>query len=107
MAHDEMQRGAFLRARFGEKQTSLRKIEGGMGALSRDRDAALLPVEASGDHEMQDEEALRLELENEPLAHPTDAEDRAAFERGRCRGHGFEQRWALDPNLLEGLAADV
>src|SRR5215472_18495506 len=63
-----MNRGALFRARFGEEYRSLVKIEGRESHPPRNLRAALLPVKAAGDHQMQHAEQLVLQAERDPLA---------------------------------------
>ena len=54
--------------------------------LAGDGRAASLPAQPSGDHQVQDEEQIVVELEDDPLAEPAQADDRAPVERRRPAG---------------------
>src|SRR5215831_17479854 len=106
LALDQMDRGAALGARFGEKQRRILEIE------SRERQAArrLLvfrePAQAAGDHEMDDQEQGSLELEDDALAQPTDADELLPLRGGERRSDAaqderMDQADAREPLPLE------
>src|SRR5262245_21050954 len=59
---------AALRARLGEQQRSVREIEGRQRRLSRELHAERLPVEAPGDHQMENEPQFVIEPDGDALS---------------------------------------
>jgi len=76
---DEMQRCPFPRARLGQKQRSGAEIECGESDARRDFGRGLLPVETRRDHQVEDEEKLVLQLEDDALSEPSQAQQRLPF----------------------------
>ena len=64
---DEMQGSAALRPGLGQHERSLREVERARPDRRPTGRAARLPVEASRDHQMEDEEEVALEREDEPF----------------------------------------
>ena len=74
-------------------QRAGRKIERRQADLARDRSAALAPAQPPGDHQVQHEEELAVELEDDALAQAAKPDDGAAFNRadrwiGRAQEEG-------------------
>jgi len=96
-----------LRARFGEQQGAVRKVECGEPRAARDGHAQGLPVEPAGDPQVQHDEQLFLERQDDPFTQATDVVDRAP----RQIRHGWigrpEQERAGDPQALEPRAHDA
>ena len=68
LAAQEVNRGPLLRRSFGQQQRAVREVEGRQTDLAGDRRALLFPAEAAGDHQVDGQEELALELEDEALA---------------------------------------
>src|SRR4029453_1628568 len=66
---------AWAGAGFGEQQGAGRKVEGDKPALGRCAGAWRTPVQAPGDHEVQDEEQLVFERDDEALAETAKTDD--------------------------------
>ncbi len=64
----EMERSLFFRPGFGEHQTSVRKIKGREVPFAPEVGTRLLPVEPSGDHQVNDEPEIVLEADGDALA---------------------------------------
>src|SRR5262249_39844422 len=106
LAADEMKRRPPLAAGLGEQQRAVGKVERGETDLARRLGPALLPAEAAGDHQVDDEEEVLLEPENDAFAEPPDRLDGFAdggVERRIERAH---QKWVDDSDALERLAED-
>src|SRR5207302_6250855 len=73
-AHD-VERGAMLGSRFREQQRAVRKIAGRESRAPRNGCAGGLPVQPTGDHEVQHDEILAVEGEHDPLAQALYASD--------------------------------
>jgi len=106
IALDGMQRGTLLRARFGEEQAAAGKIKGGMPAFARDGNSTLLPLEATGNHQMKNEIELVCEIQDDSLADQVDTQNGLPFEIAQRRRDGFEKARALDPNRLDRLSLE-
>src|SRR5207249_134961 len=74
LAADEMERCPLLRARLGQDKDSASEIERGERGPARNLRPRRPPAEPAGDHQVQDEKEILLELEDDPLAHPPQAE---------------------------------
>ena len=107
---DDVERGATLRAGFGEGERAGVEEERGEGVsvgggfLFRGR---VGPVEPAGDHEMEDEPAVALETEDDALAEPAERGDAAAGERVDGRGGGAEEKRIREPDFFECAAEDA
>jgi hypothetical protein len=75
-----MQRRAFLRAGFGQDQAAIREIERSQTAGPRNFGSASTPVEASGDHQMQDQPQVVIETYRDSFANPAELSDSFAFD---------------------------
>ena len=80
-AADEEQGRAVLRAGLGQDQAAVREVEGRQRALARELRAGAFPVEAAGDHEMEDQPEIVVEPDRDPLADPLKLADRLAESR--------------------------
>ena len=80
-----------------------REIERRQPDLAGNRRAAIAPAQPPGDHQVQDEEQLAVELEDDPLAHPPQADDRASFDGGDRRLQRAHEERIADPQPLERL----
>src|SRR5437867_2484670 len=96
-----------LRARFGEQQGAVRKVECREPRAARDGRADGLPVQPAGDHQVQHDEQLFLERQDDAFTQAADAVDRAP----RQIRHGWigrpEQERAGDPLELEPRDQDA
>ena len=106
-AGHEVQRGALLRAGLGEDERPVLEVEG------RERRRVpptlrglLLPVQPARDHEVQDQEALALEREDDPLADPREPDDAAAFRLLERRRDRAQQERTAQAHRHEALADD-
>ena len=107
-----MQRGAALGAGFGEGERAVRKVEGGevvaaaeLGAFGVGFEVA--PVEAAGDHEMEDEEEVVVEAEDDALADAAERADGAAFDGLDAWDGGAKKEGRGDAEVFERLADDA
>ena len=63
-----MQRRAFLGSGFGQKQRPGREVQGRQTQASRNASAFVLPLEAAGNHQMDNEEEAVIEFQNDLFA---------------------------------------
>ena len=107
LSRDDVKRGALLRTGLGEQQAAVLEIKGREAALPRTRLARSAPVEAAGDHEMQDDPKIVVESEDDPFAESVERPNPFAVERVRWRCDGAQQKRALEPHAVEPLSADM
>src|SRR4051794_31224577 len=70
-ARHRIQAGAFTRALFREQQATGGKIKSCEASTRRDRGTELLPVQPPGDHQMQHQEEVSLELDDDAFSEPS------------------------------------
>ena len=104
---DDVKRGALLRTGLGEQQAAVLEIKRREAALPRKRLARSAPVEAAGDHEMQDDPKIVVEAEDDPLTEPAERPNPLAVERVQWRRDGTQQKRALEPHVVEPLSAHM
>src|SRR6185436_2441292 len=105
-SREHVQRGTLPGARLGERERAVREAERRERAPG-DGLVRLLPVEASGDHQVERGVKPALERHHDALAEPRDPECFAAFERLERRLGGAQQVDARDLDALERDAADA
>ena len=64
LAAHQVQRSALVRARFGEEQRAAVEVERGVPHARRDPRALLPPAQPAGDHQVDHQEQVALELED-------------------------------------------
>src|SRR5215469_8326977 len=69
--------------------------------------SARLPVETTGDHEMEDEPDVVVEADRDTLADAAKLADSVAFDAGDRRSYRAKDECAGDADVLEGLADDA
>jgi hypothetical protein len=102
-AHD-VNRCSSLRAGFGQNKRAVVEVEGGEAELSRNLRAFRQPFEATGNHQMDDEEEVVLEAEDDALAEAAQCDD--GFSGELC-GTGLDRakdEWVGEPDLFERMA---
>ena len=112
LASHQIQRRAPLRAGFGENQRAILEVKCGEADLARDLWTRLVcafggPLEAAGDHQVNDEEQVALELPHEPLAKPPEGDDLLAVGLIDRRIEGADEERAGEPDALEPLTDDA
>src|SRR5213594_894412 len=95
-----------LRPRFGEEQRAVREVEGGEPAAPRDGRAGRLPVQPSGDHQVQYGEVLAVECEDDALSQAPDRPHGAAREVRDGWLRRAEQERTRDADRLEPPSDD-
>ncbi|MNC86801.1 hypothetical protein D3C83_24810 [compost metagenome] len=80
-----MQRRLLPGPRFGHDQRAVREVDRQQTHLAGDACARVLPAESPGDHQVEDQEQLTLELEHDALPQPVEIDDPAAHGRGQRR----------------------
>ena len=98
---------ALLRARLGHEKRPRRAIQGGHADLARDLRPGRLPVQAPGDHEVEDHEELVVQLDDDPLAQSPQATHGLAADGGEGRVDGAQHEGAGEPDALEPGAEDA
>lgn len=74
--------------------------------FSGETEAGRFPVEASGDHEVQDEPEVVIEADGDSFADAAEGADRLSFECSSGRGDGAEQEGAGEADFGERFAED-
>jgi len=106
-ALDDVKRSTFFGAGFGPEQGAVGEVESGEAARGRDFDAAGFPVEAAGDHEMQDEPEIAFEADADAFAEAAELEDFFAERVRERRSGGAEEKRTGDAEVLEGFIEDA
>ena len=102
-----MERRALLGVGFRQHQRAVGEIECRQPQLPRQRRACLPPVEPPGDHQMQHQIELIIEVKHDALAEPRQLAHRQPFEGFQRRIDGPQQERAAEPNALQLLADDA
>ncbi len=105
LALDQVQRGTALGTRLGQRQHAVREFEAGEGDSLGARRAGIEPVQAPGDHEVQDEPEAAVEPDRDPLAEPAHVTDRASLGRAD-RGQRRAQQERRDQHDAPEWLAD-
>src|ERR1043166_1569124 len=103
---NEMQRGAAFRSGFGEREYAGRKLERGEVVATAGFGTFRLPVQSTGDHQMDDDEQLAVRLDRDAFAESLDGDDALADQVGEWWLDGAEQERRLETDLFERLADD-
>src|SRR5439155_10342971 len=91
------------RARLGQHERPGRELEGRQPDLAGRARARRSPVKATGDHQVEDEEELALELEDDALAEAAEPDDPPALRLADRRIDGADEKWGREPDTLERL----
>ena len=102
-AHD-VDRGAPLRARLGEHERAVVEVERRQADLTRHFRAPRKPLEAPGDHEMNDKEELVAEREDNSLAQAPQPDDLLPGQFGGGRVDRAQDEWVGEPDLFQRMA---
>ena len=103
-AFHHMERGTSLAPGFGEDQGALVEIKGGQGELRADRGPGPFPVEAAGDHQVDDQPGVMVEPDGQSFPDPVDLGYRMPVAAGRRGLNRSKQKWGLEPNRAQGPA---
>ncbi len=106
-ALDDVEGGSAFGSGFGEGQGPVGEVEGGEVMTSFGGVGSGLPVEASGDHHVEDEVDVVVGSEGDPFTEAADLGDgvvAGGFGRGR---DGSEQEGRQDTDGLDGLTEDA
>src|SRR5205085_3351276 len=71
----DVERGALLRARLGQEERAVRKVERGEAELLRNGGSGLAPAKPPRDHQVDREEELAFERQHDALAEALDVPD--------------------------------
>ncbi len=99
--------GAALAAGFGKGEGSAGEVEGGEGVAAGEFGLGGLPVEASGDHEVEYQPEIAFDTDGDALADAADGDDFLAFDGAERGIDGAEQEDRAQADVLEGLAEDA
>ena len=94
-------------ARLGQDECAVGEVEGEEANLARHPSAGLLPVKTTGNHQVQDEEELGVELEHDPFSEAVQRDNRPAVERRQRRVDGAEQKRRYEADSFEPTADDT
>ena len=103
-APQQVQRGAFFRPCFGERECACREVEGQQPAAAGELGARGLPMRAARDHQVQDGPEVVFEAEGDAFADTPELLDSLAAEGGGGRVGGSQQERAGDPHAFEFAA---
>jgi hypothetical protein len=104
---EEIKRGSALGAGFGKDEGAVGKVEGGEVVAASEFGAKRAPVEAAGNHEMEDEPEAIVELEDDSLADAMECADGVVFDLFDAWMDGAEEEWAGEAEVSEWLADDT
>ena len=100
----EPQRSAALGAGFGENQSPVREIERSEADFSRHLRARWHPAQTAGDHQVDHQEQIVLQLEDDSLPHPPHSDDPLSLGGAHRRIYRAEQKRLGDSRSLERLS---
>ena len=106
-AFDDVERGAMLRAGFGEDERAIGEIERGKHVFAGELRAGSAPVEAAGDHQVKDEPQVGVEADSDTFADAAQFAHSAAFGVGERWDCGAEEEWRAEAHVFEMLADDA
>lgn len=111
-ASDDVERGSLLGAGFGPEKRAGGKIECGETARWRNFDAARLraervPMQAAGDHQVEDEPEFAFEADADAFAETPELENSLAGGVGEGRVCRAQKKWADDADTFKDLAEDA
>ncbi len=101
---EDVKGGSAFGSGFGEDERAVGEVEGGEVVSASEFCAGGFPVEAAGDHEMEDEPVAVVEADGNALSDTAKFCDGVAFDTGDRRLRGAKEEGAGDSDLLEGLA---
>ena len=99
---EEVEGGSALGAGFGEDERAVGKVEGGEVVLAAEFGFDGAPVEAAGDHEVQDEPEAVVEFDGDSFADTVEGGDGVAFDLFDAGMGGAEKEWAGDADVGRG-----
>ena len=99
----KIERGAALGAGLSENQGAVGKIEGGEVVAAFQAHSGRLPVQAPGDHEMEDEPEIAIEAEYDAFADVAENQHGLPFCRGDGRIGSAQEKRAGDADVVERL----
>ncbi len=102
-----MEGGTAFGAGFGEDEGAVGEVEGGEIVAASEFRSERTPVEAAGDHEVQDEPEAVVEFDGDAFADAMERADGVAFDVFDSRLDCTEKEWAGYADLREGLAYDA
>ena len=102
-----MKRGPALGTRFGEDKGAIGEVKGSEVVAAAEFRSEGTPVEAAGDHEVQDKPDAVVELEDDAFADAMERADGVALDVLDAWLDGAEEEWAGDAEVDEGLAEDA
>ena len=103
-AADDVDRRAALRSGLGEHERAVVEVERGQAELAGNLRAGGEPLEAAGDHQMDDEEELAFESEDDPFAEAPEGDDFLAGQLGGGRLDRAEDERIGEPELFQRMA---
>ncbi len=102
-AHHHVQRRTPLRTGFGERQSSLFKIERGQVLAPSQLRSRWPPVQAPGNHQVQYQPKIALEPHRDALTDAAQLANFTAFDRRERRIHRAHQKRVAYPDQCERL----
>ena len=101
LAFDYMQRRAFLRARFSQREHSTAEFKGRQATCLRCFGAVLVPVQPPGNHQVQNEPQIAFDTDTDAFTEPPQPSDFLAFHTREWRHGGAQQKRTRDSNALQ------
>ena len=102
-----MKGGSAFGAGFGEDERAVGEVEGGEIVSAAEFGSDGAPVQATSDHEVQDEPEPVVELDGDAFADEVEGADGVAFDLFDSWLYGAEEEWAGDADVGEWLAYDA
>jgi len=99
--------GAALGAGFGEDEGAVGEVEGGEVVSAAEFGSEGAPVEAAGDHEVEDEPYTVVEFDGDAFANAAESADGVAFRFFDGGMYGAEEEGAGDAKVGQALAEDA
>ena len=101
---DDLERCSSLRARFGQHQRAVGKIEGREILPPTEFRSHRTPVQPAGDHQVQHHPEAVVEAESDALANAAQFAHRVSFDGRQRRLDRAQQEWAGDAHARQRLA---
>src|SRR5262249_20018710 len=103
-SRNQVKRCAFFASGFGQREGAGIKLKSSQGASSVRNHAALLPVQPTGNHEMEDQPQIAVEANDNSFSHTTQGGYGAAMGRFNGRICASQKKRAADYDSLQHVA---
>jgi hypothetical protein len=107
LAADHVQRGSPFRARLGQNQRTVGKIERRQTLSTGEHGVGRAPVQPTGNHQMQYQPEIIFQANRDPFADAPQLLHGLALGTGERWLHSSQQEWAGQAHVLQLLAGDA